>query len=66
MRLATFRFPVRNYLLAVRKPLIAAINGHAPAGGCMLCLAADQRVMVDEKATIGLNLSRRSFATFSA
>jgi len=40
-----------------RTPLItmAAINGHAPAGGCALSLNCDYRVMVDGKYTIGLN-----------
>lgn len=37
------------------KPLIAAISGHAPAGGCVLAIPADYRLMVAGDYTIGLN-----------
>ncbi|VAW16934.1 Enoyl-CoA hydratase [hydrothermal vent metagenome] len=38
------------------KPLVCALTGYAPAGGCVLAIAADYRVMADdEKYTIGLN-----------
>ncbi|CAH2039449.1 unnamed protein product, partial [Iphiclides podalirius] len=33
----------------------AAINGHAPAGGCLLSMSCEYRVMVSGKYTIGLN-----------
>lgn len=36
-------------------PIVAAINGHAVAGGCMLALTADRRLMVRGKARISLN-----------
>ena len=37
------------------KPVVAALNGHAIAGGCMLAVASDCRIMVPEKAKIALN-----------
>lgn len=33
----------------------AAINGHAPAGGCLLAMACEYRIMVSGKYTLGLN-----------
>ena len=36
-------------------PLVAAINGHAIAGGCVLALQADVRIAADRDARIGLN-----------
>lgn len=37
------------------RPVVAALNGHTVAGGCMLATACDARVMVKENAKIGLN-----------
>ena len=37
------------------KPVIAALNGHTIAGGCMLAIACDYRVMVAGKSRIALN-----------
>ncbi len=37
------------------KPWIAAISGHSPAGGCVLALCCDQRVMAEGPYKIGLN-----------
>eukprot|EP00274_Cyanoptyche_gloeocystis_P007550 CAMPEP_0196660578 /NCGR_PEP_ID=MMETSP1086-20130531/40460_1 /TAXON_ID=77921 /ORGANISM="Cyanoptyche gloeocystis , Strain SAG4.97" /LENGTH=296 /DNA_ID=CAMNT_0041995057 /DNA_START=25 /DNA_END=915 /DNA_ORIENTATION=- len=34
---------------------VAAISGHSPAGGCLLALTCDYRIMLDGKYTIGLN-----------
>ena len=42
-------------MVAWPKPLVAAISGHAPAGGCLLALTADYRVMADGDFNIGLN-----------
>lgn len=40
---------------AFSKPMVAAINGHSPAGGCVMALACDARVMAEGKYIIGLN-----------
>lgn len=42
-------------LASFPKPLVAAINGHAPAGGCVFALCCDYRIMADGKFRIGLN-----------
>jgi len=42
-------------IVSFKKPLAAAINGHSPAGGCVIALACDTRVMAEGKYIIGLN-----------
>lgn len=43
-------------LTAFPKPTICAISGHSPAGGCVLAICCDYRIMADgEVYTIGLN-----------
>jgi len=44
-----------TYIFRYPKPVMAALNGHTIAGGYMLALACDYRVMVSEKAKISLN-----------
>ena len=42
-------------LFALPMPVVAAINGAATAGGCILALACDYRLMVEGGGIIGLN-----------
>jgi len=42
-------------LYGLRKPVVAAISGHAVAGGCILALTADMRVLRRSGAQMGLN-----------
>src|SRR5688500_6391650 len=40
--------------LTFPKPMVAAINGHAIAGGCILAAACDHRIMVEGSGRIGI------------
>jgi enoyl-CoA hydratase/carnithine racemase len=42
-------------LFTMSKPTVAAITGHAIAGGCILALCCDYRVIGDGRRLIGLN-----------
>lgn len=42
-------------LFSAPYPVVAALNGHAIAGGCVLALQADYRIMAAGDAKIGLN-----------
>jgi Delta3-Delta2-enoyl-CoA isomerase len=42
-------------LVSFSKPFVASISGHSPAGGCVLALCSDYRIMAEGKFIIGLN-----------
>src|SRR6185503_4137617 len=42
-------------LFSLMKPVVAAINGHAIAGGCVIACAADYRMMAREPGRIGVS-----------
>ncbi len=42
-------------VLTLPKPVVAAVNGHAIAGGCVLALMSDVRVAAQGGAKLGLN-----------
>ncbi len=42
-------------MVSFKKPMVAAISGHSPAGGCVMALCCDYRVMAQGKYIIGLN-----------
>lgn len=42
-------------LTAFSKPFVTAISGHSPAGGCVMAIVADYRVMAEGEFIIGLN-----------
>jgi len=42
-------------LVALPKPVVAALTGHAIAGGCVLALGADYRIVSEGRKLIGLN-----------
>lgn len=56
--IAAFMDAFRALMLRVFQlplPVVAAVNGHAVAGGCVLALQADVRLMTEGKARIGLS-----------
>lgn len=42
-------------LISFPKMLIAAVTGHSPAGGCIIAITCDYRVMAEGPYSIGLN-----------
>lgn len=44
-----------TYLFTYPKPVVAALNGHAVAGGLMLALACDRRIMAEGTGKVALN-----------
>jgi len=48
-------FALRNALIMSPVPVVAAVTGHCPAGGSVLAICCDYRVMAEGKYKIGLN-----------
>jgi 3,2-trans-enoyl-CoA isomerase len=48
-------FGVVRQLAVSPVPIAAAVTGHSPAGGCVLALACDYRIMAEGDFRIGLN-----------
>ncbi|MDQ2703117.1 MAG: enoyl-CoA hydratase/isomerase family protein [Pseudomonadota bacterium] len=48
-------FQAARALAGAPLPVVAALAGHAPAGGCVLALCCDYRVMANGPYAIGLN-----------
>lgn len=48
-------FALQTTLISFKKPLVAAISGHSPAGGCVLAICCDYRLMAEGEYIIGLN-----------
>ncbi|WPU91436.1 enoyl-CoA hydratase-related protein [Mucilaginibacter sabulilitoris] len=46
---------LQRMMVAFKKPMVAAISGHCPAGGCIMTICSDYRVMADGPFIIGLN-----------
>jgi enoyl-CoA hydratase/carnithine racemase len=46
---------LQRLLTSFKKPMVAAVSGHSPAGGCVLAICCDYRVMAEGKFVIGLN-----------
>lgn len=44
-----------SYIFTFPKPVVAALNGHTIAGGCMIAIGCDYRLMVSGKGRISLN-----------
>lgn len=42
-------------LVSFPKPAVSAITGHSPAGGCVLAICCDYRVMAEGEYILGLN-----------
>ncbi|MFC4950412.1 enoyl-CoA hydratase/isomerase family protein [Pseudonocardia sp. GCM10023141] len=45
-------------MFALPKPMVAAVNGHAIAGGCVLAACADATIMADGNGRVGLPETR--------
>ena len=57
---------VLHSLFFYPRPVVAAINGHAIAGGCILACAADHRVMTRDVARIGVPFPAIAFEIMRA
>ena len=51
----SYFFGAQQALAACPVPVVAALTGHSPAGGAVLAIQCDHRVMAEGKYRIGLN-----------
>lgn len=48
-------FKTTRDLASFPKPIVSAISGHSPAGGCVIAICCDYRIMSEGNFIIGLN-----------
>jgi len=63
--LSTFNDLIKQIFM-YPKPVVSSINGHCIAGGCIIAIATDYRIMNDERAKISINEIKFGSTLFSS